>query len=207
MQADSSVVDSVIFCTKLGIHVDGGNSVVSNVHIYNSGHYDYPTQRALMPFGGIYVHYADGLRILGCYFDDTILVLDNPRDTVVANSAWLIGSWNWYAGVLLRPVQGHGKPRVALPGLELAHNYVRGAPSYNASRLANQRFVRIEEDQGKFNDSLVTDTSVHDMMFVFKLCGEGVSLYCSQPRCPLHTRYSNPPAALICLGWKTTIRA
>ena len=36
-QADASVSNSVIFCTKLGVHLDGGNVVLENLHVYNTG--------------------------------------------------------------------------------------------------------------------------------------------------------------------------
>ena len=31
------MTNSVIFCTKLGIHLNGGNVVLENLHVYNTG--------------------------------------------------------------------------------------------------------------------------------------------------------------------------
>ena len=33
-QSDGSVTNSVIFCTKLGIHLNGGNVILENLHVY-----------------------------------------------------------------------------------------------------------------------------------------------------------------------------
>jgi hypothetical protein len=76
------VTNSVIFCTKLGIHLNGGNVILDNLHVYNTGHYHYKEDAKLMPFGAIWSHYATGIKIIGGYFDDCIVVLDNPNDVV-----------------------------------------------------------------------------------------------------------------------------
>ena len=81
-QSDGSVTNSVIFCTKLGIHLNGGNVILDNLHVYNTGHYHYKEDAKLMPFGAIWSHYATGIKIIGGYFDDCIVVLDNPNDVV-----------------------------------------------------------------------------------------------------------------------------
>jgi hypothetical protein len=60
--------------TKLGIHLNGGNVVLENLHVYNTGHYHYRDDFKLMPFGAVWSHYATGVKIIGGYFDDCMVL-------------------------------------------------------------------------------------------------------------------------------------
>eukprot|EP00039_Didymoeca_costata_P014245 m.228217 g.228217 ORF g.228217 m.228217 type:complete len:514 (+) comp15976_c1_seq20:160-1701(+) len=166
-QADASVVNSVILCTKLGIHVNGGNTILENIHIYSSGHYKYGLnqENPIFPFGAVWAHYSRGLKIISCYFDDTIVVLDNPTDVVVANSNWLVGMWNYEACVILRPIQPRGTDPPKLQGLHITNSYIKSAPSYNKSMTSGKQFVYLDEMQGKFDNSSVTDVDISGNIF------------------------------------------
>jgi hypothetical protein len=163
-QSDGSVTNSVIFCTKLGIHLNGGNVVLENLHVYNTGHYNYREDRKLMPFGAVWSHYATGIKIIGGYFDDCIVVLDNPKDVIIAASSWLLGGWNSEGGIVLRAVQGHGAPRPVLQRLSVTGSYMQRMPSFPSS-LKKTQFVWFDGNQGKFNDSVMVDVVLADNLF------------------------------------------
>eukprot|EP00040_Diaphanoeca_grandis_P013918 m.70316 g.70316 ORF g.70316 m.70316 type:complete len:537 (+) comp24210_c0_seq1:213-1823(+) len=164
MQADGSVSNSVIFCTKLGIHLDGGNVILENLHVYNTGHYHYREDSKLMPFGAVWSHYANGIRIIGGYFDDCIVVLDNPRDVVITASTWLLGGWSSEGGVVLRAIQGHGAPRPILRGLRITDSYMQRMPSF-PSNVKTTQFVWFDGNQGKFNDSVMVNVVLANNVF------------------------------------------
>jgi hypothetical protein len=67
--------------------IGAGNTIVQNVHIYNSGHFQYNANHSLLPFGGIYVHYSHGARIEQVYFDDTTLIMHASNDAIVSPRA------------------------------------------------------------------------------------------------------------------------
>ena len=94
--------------------------------------------------------------------DDCIVVLDNPTDVVITASSWLVGGWNSNGGIVLRAVQGHGAPRPALHGLHVTDSYIRRMPSFPKEPKKTQ-FVLFDENQGKFNFSLLVDVVLaHD---------------------------------------------
>lgn len=64
-QADASISNVVIFCTKLGIRLDGGNVIIENTHIYNTGHYHYKQNSTLMVRIGCFMTLIFGTAIRG----------------------------------------------------------------------------------------------------------------------------------------------
>jgi len=160
-QADGSVTNSVIFCTKLGVHLDGGNVVLENLHVYNTGHYHYREDFKSMPFGAVWSHYANGIKIIGGYFDDCIVVLDNPSDVIITASNWLLGGWNSEAGIVLRAVQAHGAPQPILQDLRVTDSYMRRMASF-PSTVTKTQFVWIDENQGRFNNTVMVNVVIAD---------------------------------------------
>ena len=55
--------------------------------------YHYREDFKNMPFGAVWSHYATGIKIIGGYFDDCIVVLDNPTDVIITASSWLLGKY------------------------------------------------------------------------------------------------------------------
>ena len=158
------MTNSVIFCTKLGIHLNGGDVVLENLHVYNTGHFHYRDDFKLMPFGAVWSHYANGIKIIGGYFDDCIVVLDNPRDVIVSASNWLLGGWNSGGAIVLRAVQGHGAPKPILQRVQVTGSYVARMPSF-PSTVTKTQLVWFDENQGKFNASHMVDVVLADNTF------------------------------------------
>lgn len=49
--------------------------------------YHYKEDVKQMPFGAVWSHYATGIKIIGGYFDDCIVVLDNPNDVASSKAS------------------------------------------------------------------------------------------------------------------------
>ena len=158
--ADSSLIDTVIFDTRLGFWCGAGNSVVSNVHVYNSGHVTWATANDTFdaaPFGGGYIGDKGQMRLIGAYFDDCTLVIDNPRRVTVVDGLWLLGEATTSGGLILRGAE--------MRGLTVRNNYISTAASFhtNASARAyvNSTFILLAELDGK-----VCDGSTADSVFI-----------------------------------------
>ena len=168
--ADSSVVDTVIFNCRLGFYVNAGNSVLSNVHIYNTGHHAWANESAgfdAAPFGGGYIK-AHGVRLLGVYFDDCTLVIDNPQHVTITNGLWLLGQWTATAALILRPIPSiaFGEPPV-MKGLTVRGNYVETAASFSDADYTGASFVLLAEDASdgesrRFDPATVAAVSIGD---------------------------------------------
>jgi hypothetical protein len=175
--SDSSVVDSVIFCTKLGLLVTAGNSIIENVHIFSTGHHTYstavddPVRMVWWPFGGAYIRSHD-TRLTGVYFDDCILTIDNPSNVVVRDGLWMLGANTVTGGLIVRAIASPSQTP-HLEGLVVKGNYLTGAPSFKTSseKYAGEAFVLVDSGKatGEFNFTESSAVDVSDTIFSEKI--------------------------------------
>lgn len=124
-----------------------GNSYISNIHIYNTGHLHYWKEPQNTLFGGIYIKYSHGLIMEGCYFDDVIVVLKDCKDCQFVSSRWLLGEWNSDSAMVLFP----DKRNSTLGGLEMVHTILAPAPSFEPSLASGQSFIHVDERTGSYS--------------------------------------------------------
>jgi hypothetical protein len=154
--ADSSLADTVIFNTRLGFWCEAGNSIVSNVHVYNAGHVTWSRANSTFdsaPFGGGYIGEKGKMRLISCYFDDCALVVDNPSRVTIADGVWLLGEGTTSGGLILRGSEVHG--------LTVRNNYISTAASFHTNASAHayvdSTFILLAELDGKVCDGSRAD--------------------------------------------------
>lgn len=75
-----------------------------------------------------------------------------------------MGGWNSEGGIVLRAVQKHGAPRPILKGLRVTDSYMRRMPSFPKG-VTKTQFVFEDENQGKFNHSVMNDVVLANNIF------------------------------------------
>ena len=161
---DHSIANTVIACTRQGIIIRGGATVVRNAHIYTIGEpragkgtpgsgYSYPNGCAYVPGTGL-------VRFIGCYFDGCPVFIDDAAVVEVTDSLFLFtGGPQFeatYAPIVLTATTSGVQPQ----GLLITNNLAGGSPILNFS------FIRLNESiaEGRFFESVLPlrSVAVHD---------------------------------------------
>ena len=116
----------------------------AHTHSYESSHVTITL--AITPCHQVHSH---DVRMIGVYFDDCTLVIDNPQHVTVVDGMWLLGGWTTVAGIILRPVvRGHNEPPQFL-GLTIRGNYIDAAASFKPEDYVGGTFVLLDHDVDK----------------------------------------------------------
>ena len=135
---DHWITDVIIFSAAVGIEMEGGAAVLTNIHAYNGG-------------GPSLLSYAHTIRAIGCYFDYNPVVLVDPVGVEIAHSLFL-GA----VGVELR---SSGAAEAMVSGLQVTHNQFVVGGADPTGRFS----VWVNESAGPFrfaNDTRITN-NVH----------------------------------------------
>lgn len=118
---DHSVANTVVYCSRGGMVINGSAMVVRNAHVYTEGPYSHPNGCAYVPSGVSFI------RFVGCYFDGCPIYADDPQDLEVTGSLFLFSSVRGpccYYPVVLTPT----RPNVTLDGVMVTGNVAGGGP-------------------------------------------------------------------------------
>jgi hypothetical protein len=92
---DSHFTNVIVRCTLIGIYDEGGGNAYQNVHVYSTCNKGSPENVAT----GV-VLAAEGMRLSGCNFDDSPVLVTSAVDVLISNSVFY-----GYSGLIFAPLQ------------------------------------------------------------------------------------------------------
>eukprot|EP01084_Bolivina_argentea_P105539 188987_1 len=127
--ADHYVYNSIVFNSKIGVHVRNGTALISGVHTWNMADVA----------GGIgFLNEAAGNRFLGCYFDGNDIVLRGPIHSVSVENCFFL----YNAKVILEATSENDE----IKGLGIVNNQFNG----------NGPIIGLNETNGTFKTVIQT---------------------------------------------------